>query len=270
MVVWLYVSRLTIESLRQSGYSKGENTVFSWQSLVAKPFTRLPAESGFFMPTIQEIQQRCLALAGNPAPVVAPDPTAHWFRRSFSPEEVAEFKRVRSEKDRAIERRYGHQVAYGFAMPNAWAGSAGEAAFAELLQSVYQWTDGIHFTHWERDDDTDDRDFTLHQPPEKKPIEIDVKTRAINVDPRPDYEGNLKAEQYNKITDPRSVINTLVFVDYVLPQDLAIVFGWITVPEFKAKAVFRPKGSVAGKITVSHDMYCIRIDQLRPFRKVVG
>lgn len=219
------------------------------------------------MPTIQEIQQRCMILAGNPAPTVS-DPERHWFRRSFSPDEVAEFKRVRSEKDKEIERRYGHQVAYGFAMPNAWTGSAGEAAFSELLQSVYDYVDGIHFTHWERDDDTDDRDFTLSMA--KRQLEIDVKTRAINVSPRPDYEGNLKAEQYNKITDPRSLINTLVFVDYVLPADEAVVFGWITVPEFQAKAVFRAKGSVAGKITVSHDMYCIRIDQLRPFRKVVG
>lgn len=223
------------------------------------------------MPTIQEIQQRCRALAGTPAPaVVAPvknDPK-YWFAKTFTDDEVAEIKRLYEQKCSELVSKNGlfnHQVSIAL---KAWVGDLGEMAFSELLSGPYKYIDGIHFIRHTKQDYYDNRDFTLVG--DKYSMEIDVKTSSGNYDPKLIHTGHVSQAHYEKLKKVDYPINTLVFANYNMTSRTVHIIGFLPKKEFFDLAIFMDVGDKHNEVTCKSPMWIVDYEQLRPFRKVVG
>lgn len=168
---------------------------------------------------------------------------------------------------KALEKRKRQKLGtYNNLSVNAdtrWTGFAGEFAFEKMLKEFYP---SIEYNwHW-RDDSVDDLDFTLFL---ARPLLIDVKTLACNVEQQLDYQVNLNQKQAIKIQSQWR-INTLVFASYLLPEDKVTIHGWLVASEFFEKSELIQKGQTSNKMVMNASSYCAPLSALKPFGKVVN
>jgi hypothetical protein len=165
-----------------------------------------------------------------------------WFIIKFSDYEIEEAKKIREEKDKNLgENRFNSET--------RWVGYLGEIAFRYWLREL-----GLKHTYWDFRDRKDKRDFTLDS------LEIDVKTIATNYYPKMHYSCAVLSGQVTN-----EVVNTYVFVRYILPTNIAIVMGWLSKKEFLERADEKKKGTVTNSnFKVPADMLDVRINELRP------
>ena len=165
-----------------------------------------------------------------------------WYIVEFTEEEVAEAKRIRTEKDK---NNWGDH----FSSDTRWIGYLGEIAFKCWLEEM-----GMTFHHWDYIDRKDIRDFTVSS------LEIDVKTVGTNYFPRESYGCTVAVAQLDN-----EVVNAYVFCRFILEERRAIVMGWIPKDEFIKLSKGHKKGERVNEHFVSPaDMRQVCVRQLKP------
>lgn len=177
-----------------------------------------------------------------------------YIRVQFSEEEIEDFKKRTEEKNKRFEYNNLNRE-----VNTRWVGMACEEALKELLNSK-----GIQYTHHSGDQKKDDRDFTIQN------LEIDVKAVSTSYFPKPHYACNIDNRQWQKIMREENIINTLLFMRFLLTTNEAIILGVIAKERLKNSATFYPKGTVRGMITLNTDNWELPIMELEPIEAILG
>jgi hypothetical protein len=169
----------------------------------------------------------------------------YFYKKIFTPEEVEKLKIDREVKN----KKFGfNNLDKEFS--TKWIGDACEEAFEEYLD-----LENLNYKRWSTPEEIDQRDFTVGN------YEIDVKGMSTNY-PKESYACNISEKQWEKLMKPQNIVNTLIFVRFIIPDNTAIVLGAISKEEYKEKSRRYEKGTNRGKIILNTTTFELPIYQL--------
>jgi hypothetical protein len=180
--------------------------------------------------------------------------TSEWYEKEYSLTDVEEMKQKRLDKNQLFN--YNNLEKF---IQTRWIGDAGEDTFMDYLNELY----GIGgYTYFPTANRTDDLDFQIGR------LKVDVKCIGTEFEPKNYYNASVNKQQYDRIIE-KGIVNALVFVRYIVPENRCLLVGFVPLHRFQEKMKFVAKGDKLNSKAISNtDMYSMRIECLYPMIEI--